>query len=123
MSVFTPNPAKAQEPVFLSPGKAFTLHLKPNSVTNPDNSNVRGLTDTKKVDLNSTRTVLLAKSVKWRATAEVMVEFNRDLASTSHPEKYFADTQGEFMVSPEIQRVTFSAGPSTRTVTIYFEIS
>lgn len=121
--MFTPNPQKAQEPVLLTPGKTFTLHLKPNNITKEDNSNVRGPNDTRISDLNGTRTVLLAKAVRWRATAAVRVEFNRDMASTSAPEKYFADFQGEFTVSPEIQRVSFTSEPGDRVVKLYLEIA
>ena len=119
---FTPNPNKAQEPVHLSGPNVFTLHLKVNRNTNPDNSNVRGQNDTCKVDLNDSRTVLLAKTVRWRSTEEVKIEFNRDMASTKPPVKYFADTQGEFNVTPEIERVSFSL-QAKRMATIYFEIA
>jgi hypothetical protein len=120
--MFSPDPKKAQEPVMLIPGNVFTLHLKPNNITNPDNSNVRGLNDTKSTDLNSTRTVLLAKAVRWRSSDEVKVEFNRDMATTAKPTKYFADNRGEFTVSPEIKRVSFSSGQGQGVVKLYLEI-
>jgi hypothetical protein len=121
--MFTPNPQKAQEPVLLTPGKTFTLHLKPNTLTNEGGSNVRGPKDTRVVDPNGARTVLLSKAVRWRSTDEVKVEFNRDMTNDEAPEKYFADTQGEFVVSPEIQRVSFTTDPRGRLVKLYFEIA
>lgn len=121
--MFTPNPKKAQEPVFLTPGKVFTLRLNLNKTTNPDNSNVRGPNDTRTIDLNSTRTVLQAKAVRWKSTSEVQVEFNRDMTKTGAPEKYFVDSQGEFSVSPEIDRVSFSVGQNQRHTTLYLEIA
>jgi hypothetical protein len=121
--MFTPDPKKAQSPVCLSYGKIFDLHLKVNTQTNPDNSNVRGVNDTRVVDMNGTRTVLHAKAVKWRSTEEVCVEFNRDLDKSGRPEKYFADTQGEFTVSPDISRVSFSANQEAKLTKIYFEIA
>lgn len=120
--MFTPNPNKAQEPVKLTPDKIFTLHLKANRITQEDNSNVRGPKDTRVVDLNGSRTVLLAKAIRWRSTEDVVVEFNRDMTKTEKPEKYFVDNRGEFSVSPEIERVSFSALPASRLVTLYLEI-
>lgn len=121
--MFTPNPNKAQEPVFLTPEKIFTLHLKPNSITDATNSNVRGPNETRRVDLNGSRTVLLAKAVRWRSAGAVRVEFNRDMAEAGPPTKYFVDTQGEFSVSPEIQRVSFSVNQGAGVVPLYLEIA
>lgn len=121
--MFTPNPLKAQEPVMLAPDKIFTLHLKPNSIIKPDNSNVRSATDTRTIDINGSRTVLLAKAVRWRSTADVIIEFNRDLSSMDRPIKYFVDTQGEFSVSPDIERVSFRSKQGHGVVTVYLEIA
>ncbi len=121
--MFTPNPNKAQEPVFLSNDKIFTLHLKVNSKTDTDNSNIRGKKDTRVVDINGSRTVLLTKAVRWRATKDVKVEFNRDLTKIGQPEKYFVDTQGEFAVSSDIERVSFSSDSGEGLTKLYFEIA
>jgi hypothetical protein len=123
MSVFTPTPNRAQEPVFLTPGRFFTLHLKPNSETKEDGSNVRSAGDTRSVDLNKSRTVLLAKAVKWRATEEVVIEFNRDTSTLEPPQKFFVDNHGEFNVSTEIQRVSFSPVKGSRHASLYLEIA
>ncbi len=121
--MFTPNPSKAQEPVVLTPGKEFTLHLKVNRITQADNSNVRGNGDTRVVDLNGSRTVLLAKAVRWKASDDVMIEFNRDMDKSGAPIKYFLDNKGEFSVTPEIERVSFSIGQHQRLVKLYLEIA
>jgi len=47
--MFTPNPAKAQEPVFLTPDNIFTLHLKANSEIMDPNANPN------RIDLNKNR--------------------------------------------------------------------
>lgn len=115
--MFTPNPAKAQEPVFLTPDNIFTLHLKANSEIKDPNANPN------RIDLNKNRTVLLAKSVRWRATDDVKVEFNRDMTKPDLPTKYFADNRGEFAVSTEINRVSFCSSQGQGVVKLYIEIA
>jgi len=108
--MFSPDPAKAQEPVFLGPGHSLVLHTKPFTPPPgriPDNVN--------------RRTVLQARAVRFRTSGpEVKISLNYD-PHAKRPEKYFMAKEGEYPLGGNIDSICFTA-PDRTTAVVYLEI-
>jgi len=113
--MFTPDPKKAQEPLHISPGMVVTLFFTANAIASAAMESQKGAP-------RGDRMILLAKALRWKASKEVKVEFNRDVTKADAPAKFFPDTQGEFSITPGIERVSFHA-PQQGLTTIFFEVA
>jgi len=96
--MFSPNPEKAQEPVFMPPGNSYLLNFKTAAVQD-------GRIETSTI---KSTTVLLLKAVRWKSSnGPVMVAFNHD-PRKGLPEKYFLTSEGEFLLNDKMASVCFT---------------
>ena len=114
--MFSPDPNKAQEPVFLAPGQTLCVRLKPNA---PQFSDLMKSTQ-------HCRDIFQAKEIRWRAgKGEIKVTFNTNPHTPAeiHEQlipKFFQAGHGEFAVHQNAHSVFFTA---TETPTkLYLEV-
>ncbi len=109
--MFTPDPTKSQEPVFLAPGTSLVLHTKP--FTPPAS---RGISD------NIIRLTVQASAVRFRTDGEeVKVAMNFD-PHAGPPTKFFLAKEGIYPLGGKIESISLTAPARGRAV-IYLEIA
>lgn len=114
--MFSPDPFKAQEPVFLPAGSSLCVRLKSYAPKPTEHMH----------SMNHLRDIFDANAIRWRAEkGEIKVTFNVNPHTPAKPgetltPKFFKATEGEFALNTNMHSVFFTAADNNAT--LYLEI-